>query len=358
MVKEFGVDGLRIDAVRHMPQTAFQSLHQDWTQDVGPSLQTIAEIFEGDAQALNTLWTEGGYSSAFNFPLHYALVETYCQGAHPGRMAATVDATLRLRPTGWVNFLDNHDVGRIASACPSQHSVLNALTAVLLAPGTPMVTYGTESGLTGAKEPENRADMDFEQTPLAQAIANTLQVRRDTPALYRGHRRSLEVSETHWVDLRWTESDSAAVIANVSESPVHITLPWSEGALPLGGAQWVDGTLVVAPKTTTVALAEAAHSMPAEPQTVKWVAPQTQGEGIPRLVGNHPQLGNWDPKRAPTWTDGVLALTIPEGTTVAYKLVWELPDHSLRWEDGPNRYHFVTANAAPVVLDRRVRVQE
>ena len=189
MVKEFGVDGLRIDAVRHMPQTAFQSLHQDWTRMWDHHSKPLQKSLKGMPKPSTLSGRREATAAHLTSRCTTPWWRRIAKGAHPGRMAATVDATLRLRPTGWVNFLDNHDVGRIASACPSQHSVLNALTAVLLAPGTPMVTYGTESGLTGAKEPENRADMDFEQTPLAQAIANTLQVRRDTPALYRGHRR-------------------------------------------------------------------------------------------------------------------------------------------------------------------------
>lgn len=62
------------------------------------------------------------------------------------------------------------------------------------------------------------------------------------------------------------------------------------------------------------------------------------------LVGNHPQLGEWDIERAlefntdetlyPLWVTHS-KLTLPDNYTLEFKLLIA-NDHSIRWEDFPN----------------------
>ena len=357
-VREFGVDGLRIDAVRHMPPAAFARLHQDLEQDLGRPIQTIAEIFEGDVQALDSMWTAGAFTQAFNFPLHHALRETICEGAHPGRIASTLDLTLTKRPTGWVNFIDNHDVGRLASACQTDAHRKQALTTLLLAPGTPMITYGTESGLTGSKEPENRGDMRFGDVPYADHIRDVLRLRTAHPALMSGDRTTHSLSESHWVDLRWTTAETAAIIANFSASPQVIQLPWEHGSIPFGEATWSEHGLLIPAHTTAVAIAPAPLSPPSTaPVTITFAGPEG-GRGTPVLVGASPQLGSWDPHQAPTWTAGLLQVTAPAGTTLAFKVAWKQADGSVHWETGPNRFVQVTPQDDLIALSSRAIAKE
>ena len=222
-----------------------------------------------------------------------------------------------------------------------------ALTGLLLAPGTPMITYGTESGLSGSEEPANRGDMTFEPTPLAETIRRLLALRTAHPALHRGERKTLQLTPDLWVDLRWTADASLAVIVNRSDQKRTVSLPWTDGPVLLEGARWQDGTLHVEPRTTTVVAGSALPPSSRPLRTVRW-APPTEGEGVPRLVGAHPQLGGWNPTQAPTWHGGELSITVPEGTTLAYKLAWELPDATIRWEPGPNRFHLVAGEEHPV----------
>ncbi|MCO4747312.1 MAG: DUF3459 domain-containing protein [Proteobacteria bacterium] len=360
-VKTYGIDGLRIDAVRHMPQPFFATLHAELEQELGAPMQTLAEVFEGDPAKLVGMWREGGYGSAFNFPLHYALIDAHCKGTHPGRVPSTLDAEAQLSPPGtWVNFLDNHDVGRVASACAGSESALkSALTSLLLMPGTPMVTYGTESALEGAEEPANRADMRFDDTPLASLITDVLALRAAHPTLTAGERRTLHLDAQSWVDLRSTPSEAVAVASNFGDTPVTLALPWTEGDLPLGGAQWKDGALVLAPLTTTVIIGTPLAASAAAETTLRFVRPAGPEGAVPRLVGGNSTIGNWDPKQAPAWVDEELALTVPTYSTLDYKLVWEFPDGTFTWESGPNRYTLADPAASqPIALVLTDRTKE
>ena len=52
----------------------------------------------------------------FDFPLRYAMVDVFCQDAHPGRLVGVLSLDrLYDNPRGLVTFLDNHDLPRIAS---------------------------------------------------------------------------------------------------------------------------------------------------------------------------------------------------------------------------------------------------
>lgn len=78
------------------------------------------------------------------------------------------------------------------------------------------------------------------------------------------------------------------------------------------------------------------------------------------VVGDHPELGSWDPRRGlqltttdtlfPSWTGNV---KLPAGSHVEFKLVTLKADGSIAWEPGENRSFELDASGRSVVIGGR-----
>ena len=121
--------------------------------------------------------------------------------------------------------IDNHDIPRIATQLPDQRQRRFVQALQFTLPGSPNVYYGSEVGMTGGGDPENRNPMRWDW------------VRQDHPemvwmkrliALHQGH-RALRVGDYRRIETerlfafeRHTDRalDTRLVIANPGSAPV------------------------------------------------------------------------------------------------------------------------------------------
>jgi hypothetical protein len=170
--------------------------------------------------------------------------------------------------------------------------------------GIPAVTWGTEVGLAGAGEPENRASMPWEaQAPLADVLRDSGRLR---PAVPGG--RIVQLSEEGFDYLRADGS-----LLRVEGGRVAV-LPGSDAT----DADSLDGALRV----------------------VASGSPAGVGDTLV-LVGAGPELGAWDASAGlPLPIEG---LVLPAGAVLDFKLVVLRPDGAVVWEDRGNRYLLIEA---------------
>lgn len=308
-------DGFRVDAVRHMPLSFLERIAGDLRAHAGPDFSLLGEVFDGDPRAVAAAVRQGGMDAVFDFPLHFAMVDTFCGGASPGALGAILSLD-DLYPAGTelVTFLDNHDRPRVLSACGGDAAkVEDALAFLFAARGTPSLTWGTEAGLEGAGEPENRADMRFGETDTSRHIRGLVKRRRAHPALLEGETRHLLLDGPLYVFARVHAKETMLVGVNQGDTPAmyqgHTIPPRSVDVWP--GA---------APELGKVEV------------RVKGPKP-AKGEAI-LVVGGQPELGGWDPAKG-VKLPATLTLD-PE--VYAFKLVTRKADGSFVWEEGPNRY--------------------
>ena len=370
-------DGLRIDAVRHMPRTFLAAMNRDLRVFAGPGFWTVGEVFDGDPVRLADSREAAGFSAVFDFPLHYALIDVVCRDRELGRLGSTLSLDrvygAAADGSGLVTFLDNHDVARVTTACGEDRGrVKQALGLLLTARGTPSLTWGTELGLTGAEEPANRADMAWgAPQPLAATIRDLLAARRAHPALQRGVTTVEELGSDHLVTLRSTADEAALIAWNRGSSPSPITVPEA-----LAGVTWTaalrlgpDGDVTAAPAATPSTAAPgltvwfaapaspggfgalAAAALAPTPRAVRFEvtgAPLGPGDAL-LVVGAGPELGHWDPTRGVGLdAEGVGTATLPQGAVIAFKLVILHPDGSITWQDGPDRSARIGASSPAV----------
>ncbi len=312
-------DGFRLDAVRHVPLEFWAEFNDAMRAAAGDDFVLLGEMFDGNPGVLARVGTEGRFSHLFDFPLRYAVVDAICGGAPLGRVAAALTSDWAARSgTTPVTFADNHDLPRILSECGGDAARATAALDVLLtARGVPCVTYGTEAGLDGAGEPENRADMRWTEHALGAALRDGLWRRKEHPSLITG----------------------TTVVEQLSADRIALRRT-------LG----IENTRVVI--TRDAVLVEDASPVPVPPSPVVEWSVGLDRDDVDALiaVGGGEALGDWDPARGLPFqrTDAGFraAATLPSGVVLEYKLVARLTDGSYAWEARGNRYLLVEPGAS------------
>lgn len=169
---EFGIDGFRIDTVKHVDMEFWQefapAMRAEAERVGNDDFFAFGEVYDADPAYLSTFTTEGRMDATLDFGF---------QGAGTG--FAKGGATTRLRdfyaaddhytdddsnaysiPT----FLGNHDMGRIGTFLAGSGDVLErdrlAHALMYLTRGQPVVYYGDEQGFTGdGGDQDARQDM-------------------------------------------------------------------------------------------------------------------------------------------------------------------------------------------------------
>ncbi len=187
-----GVDGIRADAVKHMPE----GWQKNWLSGIYEEnpVFVFGEWFTGgtgsDAQ-MEKFANESGMS-LLDFRLANAI-----RGALGNDSITMVDLHSVIEATGadfeevndQVTFIDNHDMSRFMTLSGNnQRDVENAYVLLLTSRGVPAVYYGTEQYATGSSDPENRGDMpSFSTTSNAcKVIGSLAPLRKTNPALAYG----------------------------------------------------------------------------------------------------------------------------------------------------------------------------
>jgi len=331
--------GFRIDAVKHVPEGFLARLGDD-LRKVDPELQLLGEVFEGDTYALAARQRVDRLDRVFDFPLHYALKDAVC-GGDVGRLAGVIalDAVYD-DPSSLVGFLDNHDVARIRSVCGDDlDAVARSLALLLTLRGTPCLTWGTESGLAGAEEPANRADMVFEPQPLRPALDALLALRGAHPALGRTAVTKVGRVESELVVLGRQGKGQQAVLVLTGAEGTRWVLPEGAEAWVVSGVEGpveVEGDLVLGPHQVGIAVSAdlgIGDWFEAEPpaRTVHLEVPTGSV-----LVGASERLGRWDPAKGVASVEGFVSLTVPRGEVLEYKIVGKKADGSWAWPDTGN----------------------
>ncbi len=176
-LEDVGVDGFRMDAVKHLiedgqtqvntPAThAWLSAFDDFIDSVSDQALTVGEVWSSTFDADNYV-DDSEVDMTFDFELANALL----QSAQSQRSAGAASITTRdfdLYPANQFGiFLSNHDQNRIMSQLNGNvDAAKTAASMLLLGPGVPFLYYGEEIGMEGEKPDEYiRTPMQWDDTP-------------------------------------------------------------------------------------------------------------------------------------------------------------------------------------------------
>ena len=290
-LKEWEIDGYRVDAVKHMPQSVYANLqariraeveHTDAGGD--EDFYTVGETFTTDRSQVGAYIGETQLDAQFDFPLYYDILSRL--GRNEGEIWQLEEAAqaseVEFYPATMSTFLGNHDVERFIAhaegaveslygdgACPDGSVRMDtaapdsdepyerlrlAWTWLMTREGLPLVYYGDEYGQPGYHDPDNRQEMRF-PGELSSREADTLfhvcvlaNGRALWPPLSKGSRRIWmgydPLAGFYQSDLlAWTRVDGQGgqvlVALNRDESDIFLrnTIEWA-GIKP--GSEFVD----------------------------------------------------------------------------------------------------------------------
>ncbi|MCP4141509.1 MAG: DUF3459 domain-containing protein [Chloroflexi bacterium] len=165
-VNEIGVDGFRLDAIKHLIEegeiTENTLATHEWLEDFyirckseNPETYVVGEVFGAGGSVART-YTGDELDHVFNFELASGFVNSANGGSNTGINSA-YHFTLEHMPNGnYATFLTNHDQNRAMSNFYGNIGKAKVAASMMLtAPGTPFIYYGEEIGMQGQKPDED-----------------------------------------------------------------------------------------------------------------------------------------------------------------------------------------------------------
>ena len=268
---EYDIDGLRLDAIKHVPLSWLTDLRtrvdSAVAAPVGGRFYMVGETFSYDDRDLLHRFVNPDtmLDGQFDFPFKARACEAlFSRTTGLDSFATWMDGNDSFYGTGALmsTWIGNHDIpraihfasGQIADcrqgsyvgnswtpdtfraptdAAPYERLGL-AFVVMLTNPGMPMIYYGDEIGLAGGGDPDNRRMMPWDDAsllPAQIALRNTVRtlahIRGTNPVLGRGRRVTVSATADTWV-YRMTGCGGAAdviVAINRADAAHDVTIP-------------------------------------------------------------------------------------------------------------------------------------
>lgn len=225
---EFQIDGLRLD-VAYMLDRDFMRRLAQFTKDRKPDFFLLGEMIHGD---YNQLLEAGMLSSCTNYECYKGLYSSFNSknmfeiGYSLNRQFGSEPWTL-YRGKHLTNFVDNHDVNRLASTLENPAHLPLVYGMLFAMPGIPCLYYGSEWGAQGKRAPHNddalRPSFDAPiSNALTRQIAGFAQQHRTQAALQYGSYEQIALTNEQIVFLRDKQGERIFVAVNLSEQTASL----------------------------------------------------------------------------------------------------------------------------------------
>lgn len=258
-VRQTGVDGFRLDAVKHVPHPFWMMLRHGLAQieaERGEHFYLVGESIDS-RRKINEFVGTSMLDGQFDFPMYWAIRGAF---AEENDGYDRIEAELTKGENEYTDdaihseLLGNHDVSRFMAYAehafaggvdekelgwtappevkdPANYEKLKmAFTFLFAIRGVPLIYYGDEIGMTGAHDPDNRRPMEWgdqvnaDQHAVFDHVARLTVIRRDHPALRYGVRRPLLAERDRLAFLREHFGDVVVACWNRGASATRMGL--------------------------------------------------------------------------------------------------------------------------------------
>ena len=260
-LKETGADGFRHDAVKHVPNLFWRELTRKLKAEIevpkNVKVYQIGETF-GEYDLIASYVNNGQLNAQFNFNLSYFAIPAFLDA---DKSFSLLDFHMKRSFAAFGpynimgNIMDSHDKVRFMAYAdgkvkdqgvdtremawgnpptvdhPSSYKkAAQYLAFMFTIPGLPVVYYGSEFGMTGVDDPDNRRMMRFDgqlSSPERQMLDETKKIakmRNDHSALRYGDFLPLRADERYYAYLRSDFSERLLVVLNKAQDRLSVDL--------------------------------------------------------------------------------------------------------------------------------------
>lgn len=235
-IKETGVDGFRLDTVRHVPKDFWEEFTAEIKKDY-PDFYMIGEVFNGDHNYVSG-YERTGMSGMVDFPMYYAIRDVFGSTKKVDAIKDSIErSSVYHNRSMYGTFIDNHDVPRFVSQAGSnkEQKLKQALLFQMTYTGIPIVYYGTEIAMEGSEDPMNRKFMDWsKESEIRNYLKNLMNLRKTHPVFTDGDITVTAAQDYFLAYERNTQTDAALILFNVSNKPSAQTLQLSRELVQKG----------------------------------------------------------------------------------------------------------------------------
>lgn len=260
-LKSTGADGFRHDAVKHVPNEFWRELTRKIKKEISiPENKYVYQIGEtfGNYDLVSSYVNNGQLSSQFNFELYNS-----AQAAFIDTNQSFELLNKELKKTSEVygtihymgNIMDSHDKNRFMAYTDgdlelaqwsaieegwnnppkvdnpmSYKEMLLYMAYMNSIPGLPVIYYGSEFGMTGASDPDNRRMMRFDddlsmyEKETLKDTREIIKLRNEYPALRYGDYYNVVADENIFAYIRSYMNQRILVIINKDKQPQNVEL--------------------------------------------------------------------------------------------------------------------------------------
>lgn len=253
-LKATGADGYRHDAVKHVPNKFWRTLTKKIKEEIAiPGNKHVYQIGEtfGSYPLVNSYVNNGQLDAQFNFEQYNTALAVFVD---PSRSFRDLDNEIKkgldvFGPLNLMgNIMDSHDKVRFMAYAdgamnnsaydpielgwknpptvknPSSYEKAELYFAYLFTvPGLPVVYYGSEFGMTGAADPDNRRMMRFgnelneNEKKTLNTVSGIAKLRNEHPALRYGDYYPLHADKNIFSYIRSSFDERIAIVLNKSD---------------------------------------------------------------------------------------------------------------------------------------------
>lgn len=295
-IVDTGVDGFRLDAVKHIEDAWLLELRARVTEEIEPAsgrhFYMVGETFTGNAETIAYYVNADMLDGQFDFPLRMEMARTLLmrQGTM-AELASFLDANDNRYGAGIMStFIGNHDIPRVIhlaedtplwsdpwtdgkdrawsneppqpGGAAAYERLASAFTILMTTKGAPLIYYGDEIGLAGAGDPDNRRFMVWDnynsgQLALREHIQRLTAIRAAHPATRRGTRTTLTTGNDVMAYRVEAPGDALIVAINRADTASTVSgIPEGMWRDELTGTSWTGPDVTVPPRAALVLVPE------------------------------------------------------------------------------------------------------
>ncbi|MCK8059049.1 MULTISPECIES: alpha-amylase family glycosyl hydrolase [unclassified Fusibacter] len=225
-ISETGIDGFRLDTVRHVPKDFWRAFSAGIKEDY-PDFFLLGEVWSDNARYIE-LYHKEGIDGNTNYSLYAGITAAFSPLSDVRTLINAIQKDTNFeRPDLNGIFIDNHDNPRFVSVSKENGEAYlkQAMTLMYSYPAIPVLYYGTEIAMEGGADPDNRRMMAWDEVEGSQMLAFTKQLV-ELRSKYMGELTVIDYDVKHLVYTSKGPDGTMLVVLNTEKKEKTITFDY------------------------------------------------------------------------------------------------------------------------------------